>query len=169
VVEALAERHGLSLEKFDATYPPLTAEDVARLAALPGIEVGSHSHRHITRPDLDGASAREEIEVSKGLLQQWTGRPIVHYAYPAGRAAEGMLGLLEQAGYQTAATTVPKLYRPYAPPEWPYRIPRYCVHSGPFYLLAGQVAGVHKVVEVLSRLRHRRGRRHGRQPEDAGH
>jgi len=169
MVEELAKRYGVSMEKFDVAYPPLTVEEVARLAALPGIEVGSHSHRHITRPDLDDASAREEIEVSKGLLDKWTGKPVAHYAYPSGRVPDRMPRLLEQAGYQTAATTVAKLHRPYVPPEWPYRIPRYCVHNGPFYRLAGQIAGVHKVMEVLSRLRHRKGGMHGRQPEDAGY
>ncbi len=154
VVSQIAACHQVDLEGFDWSYRPLVPREVAKLSGLSGIEVGSHSHTHTFSEYLDSDRCLADLRMSKELLESWADTPVLHYAYPSGWTNEVMRELVPRAGYLTAATAGAKLHQPYSSPEWPYLIPRFGAPSGPFYLLAGRLAGCDETVDRLtSRVR----------------
>lgn len=46
------------------------------------ITVGSHTHSHAVMARLDGATAREELDRSRGLIEERLGTACTHFAYP---------------------------------------------------------------------------------------
>ena len=160
VVCRLADRCGVDLGEFDTTYRPLTPDEVTKLAAIDGVEVGSHSHRHIASGDVPAAQARDELQTSKNLLQRWTDRQVIHYAYPSGLVTATMLPLLDETGYATAVVAAGRTFKPHLRPCWPYLIPRVAMANGPFYLLAGRLLGIDGCLRRFGRIR--RGRTGGK-------
>jgi len=163
IVAGIARDHGVSLREYNSTYGPLTPEEVNHMSKLPGIEIGSHSHTHSDLENLDSEHLLREVVTSKRLLEQWTNKPILHYAYPSGFVSEIVMEVLRQCGYLTATTTLKKLHEPYATPEWSYSIPRFAVSNNPFYVLAGDLAGwperFDSFLGVVRRLRAKRRER----------
>nr|WP_067297808.1 polysaccharide deacetylase family protein [Marinobacterium profundum] len=83
-------------------------EEISQLAAA-GVEIGGHTHHH---PILKGMSPQEqhqEIQQNKMLLEQWTGKPVVGFAYPNGRFGKDMdgasLAVVRQLGFRYAVST----------------------------------------------------------------
>ena len=92
-----------------------------------GVRVESHgiSHRPLTEPELDEAA--REIALSKLRLEDRLGRPVQAFAYVKGSEAHFRpvhLGLVAQAGYELAFTSVSGLN---APDTDPMRLHRYNV------------------------------------------
>jgi peptidoglycan/xylan/chitin deacetylase (PgdA/CDA1 family) len=73
-----------------------------QLAALEGIEIGSHSHSHFHMDLLPLAQARTEIMHSKMLLEQHLGRSIDTFAFPHGYHTKKLLKVVEESGYSSA-------------------------------------------------------------------
>ena len=71
-----------------------------------GHEIGSHgmSHRFLTSLSRDEA-CREIID-SKKLLEDMFGRPIRHFCYPYGDWNEAIRDMVQEAGYETATSTI---------------------------------------------------------------
>lgn len=155
VVSQIAEQAEIDLADFNRTYRPLTPDETGVLAALPGIEIGSHSHRHLVLKNLPLAQGRDELQVSKQLLERWTQQPIRHYAYPSGQTSNSVLTLLPQLGYKTAVVTGMRRHRLHTAPEWPYLIPRFGIPSRPFVKVAGRLVGIEGILAKLARLRRR--------------
>jgi peptidoglycan/xylan/chitin deacetylase (PgdA/CDA1 family) len=92
-------------------HMPLSAEDVARLAASPLIEIGGHTHTHPILSHADRETQRLEIAQCAAAIQEWTGRPMRAFAYPNGRAHVDFTAetseLLGAAGVDHAFTTEP--------------------------------------------------------------
>lgn len=73
--------------------------DLVRL----GMEVGSHSHRHVELKPLSGTPALQaELTTSKTVLEAVTGRPVYSFAYPFGSVPTGYRTALTAAGYRYA-------------------------------------------------------------------
>ena len=72
-----------------------------------GHEIGSHglTHRDLTTLTLE--KARREIVESKMRLEESFGQPIRHFCYPYGGWNEAVRAMVEEAGYETASTTIP--------------------------------------------------------------
>ena len=159
VVERLAARAGVDLAAFDRAHRPLRPDEVRALAELPGISLGSHSHTHPGPGGLAPGVARLELARSRALLEGWSGRPVRHFAYPDGEPGALTPALLREAGYSTAAGCGAGRHTLRSPDEWPWRIPRLGVGDGPFWRLAGQLAGIDRAAEHLragaAALRHR--------------
>lgn len=83
----------------------LTADDLKFLAAHPLVTIGSHtlSHRHLT--GLSKEDALFELDVSKILLEEITGKTIDLLAYPYGDCNQEIERLSAECGY-TAAWSV---------------------------------------------------------------
>lgn len=85
------------------------------------VTVGSHSHTHTEMASLSPDRIREELTVSRRLLQEWTGHPVLDFALPSGEYNEGVLTAVKENGYRSAWTTEA---------DWtaagadPYRLPR---------------------------------------------
>lgn len=77
-----------------------------------GMTIGSHTVSHPNLPSLTAAEASSELAESKGLLEQITGQPVRHLAYPGGPEAgrpiftRETMALARRAGYRSASTSL---------------------------------------------------------------
>lgn len=80
----------------------LSKEQLLELSKEPLCTIGAHTltHLHLTKVDFE-AQKREMLE-SKQILEQWTGKPICHFAYPHGDYNQELMQLAKECGYQTA-------------------------------------------------------------------
>ncbi len=101
LIEVRAARIGVSKAKV----APLTVEGVRTLAASDMVTIGAHTHGHELLTQVSAQTARESILLSRDLLQQWSGKPVRHFAYPSGRADDASCSLVEHLGFASAVTT----------------------------------------------------------------
>lgn len=88
----------------------------------PGLVViGSHSHTHPQLSHLSAEALADELSTSKRLLEEWSGRPVRHFAYPSGDCDATVARAIQAAGYAFAWTTQPRFL---SPDDDPYRLPR---------------------------------------------
>jgi len=106
-------------------FAPLTWDEV-RTMARSGIEFGGHT---VTHPILQTVeNARElgfEIAHCKSRIEQELQAPVLHFAYPSGKTEEipaAAKTAVQQAGYQTAVTTLTGQAGPGDDPLWLRRI-----------------------------------------------
>ncbi len=70
-----------------------------------GQEIGAHTRNHVHLPQIDTATARQEIEGARAELEAMTGRAVTHFCYPYGEFNGEHTEFARQAGYTTATTT----------------------------------------------------------------
>ncbi len=83
------------------TLQTMTRTEVQRLAAE-GMTIGSHSRWHHDLTTLTEAEVYDDLVASRDILEDVTGGPISHLAYPRGRHNAGVRRAAERAGYQWA-------------------------------------------------------------------
>jgi peptidoglycan/xylan/chitin deacetylase (PgdA/CDA1 family) len=76
-----------------------------------GHEIGAHTRTHPKLSRLPSAQAREEISGSKKSLEDRFGVPIRHFCYPYGDYSPQIRDMVEEAGYETAVTVDPGVWR----------------------------------------------------------
>ena len=67
--------------------------------------IGSHTHRHDILSRMPGQEQREELEVSRRVLEERIGKPVRTLAYPVGTPTSftpGTSTLLAEVGYKAA-------------------------------------------------------------------
>lgn len=79
----------------------LTWEQISEIDSC-GIECGAHSATHPQLDTLAPPAAREEIVLSKLVLEQQLGRQVPTFAYPYGFYNSTVRQLVQQAGYSSA-------------------------------------------------------------------
>lgn len=84
---------------------PMTIDMVRELAAEPLVTLGGHSHGHEVLPLLSTQDALESVRLGREKLSQWIGRPIRHFAYPAGRNDATTRAMVADLGFETAMGT----------------------------------------------------------------
>ncbi|ERN43161.1 putative xylanase/chitin deacetylase [Rubidibacter lacunae KORDI 51-2] len=93
------------VNKMDQTTgrSSVTWEQLAELAADPLVTIASHSisHPNDLRP-LPDAELREEVFVSKQILEERLGIEIDYFTYPVGKSDERVRELVAEAGYVAA-------------------------------------------------------------------
>ncbi len=77
----------------------LSATDIRRLSGE-GVEIGSHGHSHLALTTLSDRFLRLELEKSKRILEDITGRPIKYMSYPFGRVNEKVEAAALEVGYE---------------------------------------------------------------------
>jgi peptidoglycan/xylan/chitin deacetylase (PgdA/CDA1 family) len=83
----------------------MDVEELRGVAALPFIEIGSHTNHHCDMGLIDDASiAYGELRSSKLALEEMLDMPINSFAYPYGRYSPVCPEAADRAGYLTAAT-----------------------------------------------------------------
>jgi peptidoglycan/xylan/chitin deacetylase (PgdA/CDA1 family) len=92
----------------------LMKPDEIREVAARGIDLQLHTHRH-RMPHTRELMLRE-IQDNRSLLEPLTGRPAVHFCYPAGVHFQDVLPWLKEAGVRSATTCVPGLCSPSSDP-----------------------------------------------------
>jgi peptidoglycan/xylan/chitin deacetylase (PgdA/CDA1 family) len=74
-------------------------------AMLPYVDFQSHTRFHPTLTRLDDQECIEELAQSKREVEQLTGVPCEHFAYPYGRYGSREVAMLKATGYKTGRTT----------------------------------------------------------------
>lgn len=101
-IEAL-RRSGKSNDARANLPGTMSADDLAMLARLPNIEIGSHAVNHPVLDSLDVAQQRQEITQSKQQIEKITGLQNVRgFSYPNGSGTERSRCEVAEAGYQYA-------------------------------------------------------------------
>ncbi len=86
-----------------------------------GISFGSHTRLHSYLPSIDHAEQRNQIQISKEILETQLGHTIDYLAYPSGGFNESIQALVKESGYKGACTTN-RGYHPHN--DDPYEIKR---------------------------------------------
>jgi peptidoglycan/xylan/chitin deacetylase (PgdA/CDA1 family) len=105
VADLIGKQNEWDMKRGHAPAAIMDASQIREWIAA-GHSIGSHTltHRNLTR--LTPAEAREQIAGSKKKLEDIFQMEIRHFCYPHGRWNESLRDLVEEAGYQTACTTI---------------------------------------------------------------
>ena len=83
--------------------PHLDSSGIKELSSL-GIRFGSHGHSHTDLTRLDDTELMDEMERSRGILEDITGTEVTAVSYPFGRCNDRVAGAASAAGYQHGFT-----------------------------------------------------------------
>ena len=72
-----------------------------------GVIIGSHTRSHISLPAESLDMVIRELEGSKRVIEEHTGTPAVHFAYPGGQFTRRDVETLERVGYRFGYTACP--------------------------------------------------------------
>ncbi len=94
-------------------YPEFTklidSEKISNYKNESLIEFGSHTHLHYNLEFLSDEKCLEELEKSKKIIEEKTGRPVISIAFPDGSYNLNTLALCKKAGYKNAVAVNYKL------------------------------------------------------------
>ena len=100
---------------------PMTKEELAELAAHPGVTIGAHTHGHELLDQLPLEAARTSVARSRELLQDWTGQAVDHFAFPNGNHTGALREMVKDLGFRSATIleerTAPRGCDPFALPR----------------------------------------------------
>ena len=143
----------------------LATADIRRareLAKDPLFTFGSHGHSHRVLLRLSDDEIRDELSTSKALVEEWTGRPALHFAYPKGLWDERVEAIVRT--FFRSAVIGGSL--PLGPATHPYRIPRYPIQaSDDSYAFRAKLDGALFLEETARSMRDRFLFVTGRMPE----
>jgi peptidoglycan/xylan/chitin deacetylase (PgdA/CDA1 family) len=123
LLSALEEQLG-TVSADRSTHRWMTQEELRRLAATNGIEIGAHTVSHPFLPTLDADEQWSEIDGSRQTLERLIGRSPTLFSYPYGGpdAVDAVATtLVQKAGYTMACTAAGGIA---APDSDAFRIPR---------------------------------------------
>jgi peptidoglycan/xylan/chitin deacetylase (PgdA/CDA1 family) len=106
LVSELKQDYSMDPRHFDSV---ITWEDAASVDT-DLVSLGSHGLSHVILTRLNPDEWATEIEESKRIIEERTGRSVSAFAYPNGEAADFndlIIRRLDQAGYSSAATAIP--------------------------------------------------------------
>ncbi len=95
---------------------PMTRDQLGELAASRHVTIGGHSHCHNLLDQLPLAEASASIARSRALLQEWTGQPVRHFAYPNGNHTRELMAEIARLGFASATILDDRLAMPGADP-----------------------------------------------------
>ncbi|MBI5753965.1 polysaccharide deacetylase family protein [Candidatus Peregrinibacteria bacterium] len=70
-----------------------------------GIEITSHTIKHLDLPKQTAAEIKKQLVESKNYLEKTFGLTVVGFIYPSGKFNDAVVQALKDAGYKIAATT----------------------------------------------------------------
>jgi peptidoglycan/xylan/chitin deacetylase (PgdA/CDA1 family) len=89
-------------DSSDARRERILSWDALRDLSRGGVEIGSHSHRHVPLDEQPFGQARSDILRSKQLLEDALGAPVRAFAYPYGYYDARVRRELARAGFEYA-------------------------------------------------------------------
>lgn len=136
--------------------------DLVRRIAAAGHEVASHGYRHQRVNTLSRSEFREDIRVSKVLLEKLSGQPVRGYrapSYSISAATPWAFDELLDAGYTYDSSIFPVAHDLYGIRDWP-RYPGYAVKTadGNWQAAAQPTVGQPSLLEVPISTLHLAGR-----------
>jgi peptidoglycan/xylan/chitin deacetylase (PgdA/CDA1 family) len=105
----------------------LTDDQVRELAAMPNVEVGSHTLSHRRLDELPRHEIHRELHDSRARLEILLSSPVTTLAYPHGNYDERVKGIAADLGYRGAAAVRLALSHP---GDDPYAVARHFVTTG---------------------------------------
>lgn len=90
---------------WDSTGEAIMNKSQIRQWLAAGHLIGSHTVTHPVLTRLPATDAREEIHASRKWLEDTFGVAVNHFSYPLGAFNDQVLGMVREAGYETAVTT----------------------------------------------------------------
>ena len=87
------------------TREAMTIDELKEITSIPFITIGAHTVSHPIFPNCEEEDIYYELGESKRILEEWTGEIIAYFAYPNGAFSVKDREMLEQHGYELAATT----------------------------------------------------------------
>jgi len=72
-----------------------------------GISFGSHTLTHPFLTRIPRKQVEQEIRLSKDVIEQQIGKPVTMFAYPSGDFNSDTEGIVSEAGYSAAVSTMP--------------------------------------------------------------
>lgn len=128
-------------------YDGMSREQLASCARHPLVTIGSHTVHHPLLTGCDDATLAAELEGSKALLEDWCGRGVDLFAYPAGDYDLRVARAVRAAGYRAAfAEDSREVGLP------PYEIPRVDLYDCRAPYLAAKLSGLHRRALPLRRI-----------------
>jgi len=76
------------------------------------VDFGAHTRFHPILPMCDELTARAEIDLAVSEVEELSGQPCQHFAYPNGDVSERDRVLVQESGYESARTVNPGWVRP---------------------------------------------------------
>ena len=114
-----------------------------------GMAIGAHTYSHPNLAVLTRTRAREELRRSKQILEDRLGTPVPAMAYPFGKPGrhftEETVGLVEEAGYESACAV---LFRSVRPTDSRFAVPRLFVTRDSLDRLRDKVMGAWDLLGV---------------------
>ena len=86
---------------------PMRWEHIIELSKDELVEIGAHTMSHAPLTCQSERDARSEIQQSKEDLEERTGLPVLHFAYPYGMQVKRDREIVNESGFLTATTTWP--------------------------------------------------------------
>lgn len=99
----------LCVDPHSARKRKMLSWDEIREMSAHGIEFGAHSHTHPILSQVPLEEAKRDILLSKTILEEQTGKPVHHFAYPNGRAEDFTDELREycrEIGFDSVSTVL---------------------------------------------------------------
>lgn len=86
------------------SFPMLTHAHIQEMQDSGLVTFMPHTHTHPAFSRISYDTAREEIERSRALIEEATGSPGVHFAYPYGKYTPEVVAYLRAQGWHSAST-----------------------------------------------------------------
>lgn len=99
-------KHARWLNQNQLVSPMLSATQILEMAHA-GMEIGSHTRRHLRLSELDLGTIWDEVWGSKKEMEDILGLPVISFAYPYGEFNEDCVTAVKKAGYRVACTARP--------------------------------------------------------------
>lgn len=100
---------------------PLSLAQLRELAASEFVTIGAHSHCHSLLDQISPDEVAHSVARSRTLLEQWTGKPVRHFAYPNGNHNPSVEKIVADLGFRTAVALTDRLWHRGANP---FALPR---------------------------------------------
>jgi peptidoglycan/xylan/chitin deacetylase (PgdA/CDA1 family) len=78
-----------------------------------GISFGSHTLTHPFLTRIPRKQVKMEIHQSKDIIEQRIGKPVATFSYPGGDFNSDVKGIVKEAGYSAAVSTIAGYNKPY--------------------------------------------------------
>lgn len=88
------------------SYPAYMTTDMVKAIVAAGMNVAAHTRTHVDLTRQSATEALDQIKGSKTTLEAMIGKPVPDFAYPYGAFNASVAGLVAQAGFSDARTTL---------------------------------------------------------------
>lgn len=88
-------------------FDGLNEQELQQFCRHPLITIGGHTSEHVRMTNETMQSLREDVLKNKNYLEQFTGYPLVHFAYPEGFTDERSASVIAECGYRYGYLAAP--------------------------------------------------------------